>query len=136
MNVPYYEEVEHTADCAIHVRGTDLASLFVNAARGMMSLIGAKAGEDGTRSYVIHLRSFDAESLLVDWLSELLYLSDRDGVLFDGFEIRRLEPNEIEAIVTGKPASEPEMHIKAVTFHNLEIKQTDGGYEATVVFDV
>ena len=67
-----FEAVEHTADWALHVWGNDLEELFTSSASGMSSLIVADADSlpmNITRT--VNLEAFDAETLLVDWLSEL-----------------------------------------------------------------
>jgi len=133
-----YREVDHTADWALHVWAATLEALFVDAARGMQALAGVSAetggGANATRRVV--LEAADAESLLVAWLQELLYLGEAEGRVFDPIAIETLTPTRLQARVRGRETGSTIRDIKAVTFHNLAIRPIEGGYEATLVFDV
>lgn len=131
-----FEEVPHTADLAIRVWGRDLAELFVNAAYGMACQLGDPENVELTAEYPVELEALDAETLLVSWLGELLYLGERDGCLLTEFEIQQITPNYLRAVARGGPVERYHMHIKAVTFSNLKIVDTGQGYETTIVFDV
>ncbi|HMT20464.1 MAG TPA: archease [Promineifilum sp.] len=129
--------VEHTADWALRIRGGDLAELFRHAAEGLARLLVADiavVGRDETRE--LTLESYDVEGLLVDWLGELAYWAERDGLVFPEVEMRQVTPTRLAAVVRGGRASELQKHIKAVTYHDLAIRKTESGLEVTVVFDV
>jgi len=132
----HFVEVEHTADWAISVRGTTLPELFVNAATGMYSLVADLTLVSQSVTYETAARGIDAEALLVNWLNELLYITERDGVVFNAFRIDGFEPTHLRAAAEAGRGVELKKQIKAVTFHNLQIVLTDDGYEATLVFDV
>ena len=132
-----FEEVEHTADWALRVRGSDLRELLVNAARGMASLMVADLAAvpvDLERQF--ELEAIDAESLLVDWLSELAYHAEADLLIFQRFHLDNVSTTFLRATVSGGRAPNLKKHIKAVTYHNLAIVRTARGVSATVVFDV
>lgn len=135
--LPAWEEVDHTADWALRVRGADLRSLFEHAAQGMVSLIGGQADPAQPvleRDY--NLRAPDLETLLVDWLSALLYAIEDDGIVFAQIAVKKVADLTLEARAAGRPGGGFEKHIKAVTFHNLEVRRTLSGYETVIVFDV
>ena len=131
-----FEEIEHTADIAIRVWGRDLAELFANAAYGMACQLADSDEIPRMVEQAIELEAYDAETLLVAWLGELLYLNERDGDVFIDFEMGQVTSTHLRAVVRGGPAGEHWRHIKAVTFSDLEIVHTDEGYETTIVFDV
>lgn len=132
-----FEEVEHTADWALRVRGRDLRQLLTNAARGMTRLLVSDPSAVPTETERrFDLDAFDAESLLVEWLSELAYWAEAEMLVFHEFDIPEVTADHLEAVVRGGHVSSLQKHIKAVTYHNLEIVETDDGLEATVVFDV
>lgn len=134
---PAFEEIEHTADWALKIHGRDLRELLINAAQGMGSLLVSNlAGIPTDIEKKIELDSIDAESLLVDWLSELAYWAEVEGLIFRDFTLDRVGQTGLRATVRGAHVSDLTKHIKAVTYHNLEIIQTETGLEATVVFDV
>lgn len=131
-----FEEIEHTADWALIVRGATFAALLKNAALGMLHLLGASpAGEERHRRE-IRLTARDPESLLVTWLEELLYGIETTGVTYTAFDIETSEGPALVARIEEAPSTPPRKQIKAVTFNELSIKQTPEGYETTVVFDV
>jgi len=131
----HWQEIEHTADLALHIWGTDLQDLFATAARGMFSLIADLPSISGNRMFELSLDALDAEMLLVDWLNELLYLNEREGVAFTTFLFAQLTPTQLQASVRGGPVTAYLNYIKAATFHNLAVVKTGTGYETEIVFD-
>jgi SHS2 domain-containing protein len=77
----------------------------------------------------------DAESLLVAFLSELVYLQEQENLAFDRFELQ-IHERQLKVDMQGGPVERVDKAIKAVTYHNLRIARTDRGLEATIVFDV
>lgn len=136
QSIPPYEEIEHTADLALRVHGASLAELFANAAEGMVHLAGRHPTGPTTDHYEIHLASPDPETLLIDWLNELLFLAEVHGRILSGFVFVHIDETSLDARVDGAPSGRAQDSIKAATFHNLEIRREDGGYTVTIVFDV
>ena len=131
-----FEEVEHTADWAFRARGADLQQLFANAASAVFELQGRPPlppAEAVERQ--VEVTGFDRETLLVNWLNELLYLQEKHGETYNHFEVQEISERQLRARIRGRRAGGPRM-IKAVTFHGLEITRVAGGWEATVVVDV
>ncbi len=130
-----FEEVPHTADWSFRAFGNDLRELFENAAHALFALEGARADADET-ARVVAVTALDYESLLVNWLTELLWLQESHREMYRRFNITTLSPTELRAQVFGAPFVELNKIIKAVTYHNLKIEQTANGWEAVVVVDV
>ena len=132
-----FEEVEHTADKALRVFGADLTELFLSAAEGLTHLMAADVSDISTKiEKSIELEAIDAESLLVEWLSELAYWAESEMLVFKNFRIQKATATYLKAKVWGGKTSMLDKQIKAVTYHNLKIKKTAEGLEATIVFDV
>ena len=132
-----FEEVEHTADLALKVHGHSLKEVFINAACGLFSLMADLENLAPSVSREVHLEAPDRESLLVDWLNELLYLHEVEEEIYSRFEIENLSSSALSATAWGATKMEAsKLTVKAATFHDLEIKKTGDGYLATVVFDV
>jgi SHS2 domain-containing protein len=132
-----FEEVEHTADWAFRARGADLPQLFASAARAMFELQARQllpGGEVVERE--VEVQGFDRETLLVNWLNELLYLQEKHGETYNEFNIGEISETRLRARIRGRRSPSATRMIKAVTFHGLEIKPTAEGWEATVVVDV
>jgi SHS2 domain-containing protein len=131
-----FEEVEHTADLALKVHGHSLEEIFANAAYGLFSLMADLENLPPSFNRKVHLEAPDRESLLVDWLNELLYLHEVEEEIYTRFEIENLSSTALSATVWGTKMKASKLTVKAATFHDLEIRQTEDGYLVTVVFDV
>ena len=136
MRDTWIEEIEHTADWAIRVRGRTMEELFSNAALGMAMLMADLKAIESSVERKIELEEFDTETLFVSWLSELLWFTEESDAVFVQYEIEKLTSTRLEARVWGGRLAGQYKLIKAVTFHDLDIIETDDGYEVTVVFDV
>jgi len=130
-----FRERPHTADWALDVWASDLLSLLKQAAIGMYALMGVQIQSEPRVTYRFELPIIDPESALVSFLAELLYLSGRDGLGFDTFDLS-MKGAVLRAIVGGAAMISQAKEIKAVTYHNLAIRHTDRGFETTIVFDV
>jgi SHS2 domain-containing protein len=130
-----FEEIEHTADWAFRAYGGDLKELFENAAHALFALEGA-VGNHATIARQVNVDGIDYESLLVNWLSELLFLQETRGETYSQFAIDNLTPTGLSATIYGSPTGPLNKFIKAVTYHDLKIEQTPSGWQVTVVVDV
>jgi len=131
-----YEEIEHTADWALRVRGADLPALFSNAALGMMELAGVQTENTAGELRNIELQADDTEILLVDWLHELLVALELEQTAFRDIELEIAGGTRLRGTVQAVPVASMDKPIKAVTFNELDIRETSQGLEATIVFDV
>ncbi len=130
-----WRELPHTADWALEVWAPDLAQLFETAAQGMYALMEVGGGEAAAAERSLALEEGDPESLLVRFLAELLYLLESERLVFPRMALE-LEQNSLRARLWGGMAREQRKEIKAVTYHNLAIRQQPGRVEVTIVFDV
>jgi len=132
-----FEEIEHTADKALRISGANLQELLISAAQGMTGLMVPDVSKVSTEvEKFIELETIDAESLLVEWLSEFTFWAETEMLVFTQFDIQNLTATHLQASIYGGKVSELEKHIKAVTYHNLRIIKTPQGLEVTIVFDV
>ena len=131
-----YEEIEHTADWALRVRGADLPALFSNAAAGMMELAGVQTENAAGNKRKIELQADDTETLLVDWLHELLVALELEQIAFRDIELEISGGTSLAGTVQAVPLASMDKPIKAVTFNELDIEESLQGLEATIVFDV
>lgn len=130
-----FREVEHTADWMLEVWAPTLPELLEQAARGMYSLSGVEIREGNRNSASFELSYRDPETLLVRFLAELLYYEERENVAFNRYELE-LSGEVLKARLGGAEITSVKKEIKAVTYHNLEVKQHAGGLVASIVFDV
>jgi len=134
-----YEVLSHTADTGIVVWGPTLREAFENAAFAMFDLmfgIGDLVGGDRVQ---IEVAAPTVGELLVDWLSALLFEAETRDLALCSFEIETMEQGHLTGWGKGVPLAELELSgppIKAVTYCDLMVEETPGGWSAQVVFDV
>jgi len=132
--------IEHTADVGIEAYGKTLEEAFENAAKGMFSIMtgGGKIESKVTREIKIPF-DMDIEQLLVDWLSELVYIHDVEHLVFGEFDVE-INEKELRAKAYGEEYDISKhgygMEIKAVTYHMLEVKKDKKGYVVRCLFDI
>ncbi len=136
-----YQLIDHTADIGIKVKGRDLKSLFVNAAKAMFDVMverGKGVRAVGLKKMKIEVEGDSLEELFIRWLNELLSLSDWKDIIFTKFIISKFNSMALTAAAQGLPGKffESRREIKAVTYHDLKIIKEKAGYSAQVIFDV
>jgi SHS2 domain-containing protein len=153
-----YKILEHKADLKIKVFGKTKKELFENAMVGMFKAAKYETTKRlttkrlttkrlttkrlttkrlTTKRLAIKIKSIDLPSLLVDFLSEVLYLAETKKLVFEKVEFKKFTENEIEAKLTGNQLKRMGIHIKGVTYHELDIRQKkDGTWQATILFDI
>ena len=130
-----FEEIPHIADWSIHVWAKDLPGLFEQAALGMYSMAGVTHSEGAGSPRTLELRGSDTESLLISFLSEIVYLMEHERLIFEEFKIQ-FEGTELKAAMIGWKIDSIRKAFKAVTYHNLKIRRGKEGYQVDIVFDV
>jgi len=130
-----FVEVSHTADWSLRVWAEDISGLFRQAALGMYALMRLLVKSSTNVSREISMEAGDEECLLVNFLSELLYLAEEEGMGFSTLTVN-VKNHQLTAAGDIGEIESLEKVIKAVTFHNLAIKTNAGRYEVTIVFDV
>lgn len=143
-----FESIAHTADIKIRVYGNTLPEFFRHAVIAMFQVIkpripGCKEIDERIicDALPIHHRisivSIDKESVLVDFLSEALYLSDVHNEAYLDATIHQVSDTSLDATLYGREVEGFEVvEIKAVTYHELTITQTDGIWQADIVLDI
>jgi SHS2 domain-containing protein len=130
-----FEEISHTADWSVRVWAQDLTSLFAESARAMNALAGTVTSQSPPVKRTFKSEGLDIESLLVAFLSELVYYQEQENLAFDMFDTQ-LSDKQISVNMEGKQITSIDKAIKAVTYHNLEVEETTRGVEVVLVFDV
>lgn len=131
-----YEELAHTADVGMRVHAPSPAELFACAAHSLVALAGATPGEPAQQRRVT-VEALDAESLLVEWLNEVLFLCESSGAVIADVQILQWTPTALVAEVSlAPPATPPRGAIKAVTYHRLRLAEEPEGWLAEYFVDV
>ncbi len=127
---------EHTGELQLRIDAATLPELFEEAARALSEAMGAPRSDGPLVAKRIQLDSVDREALLVDWLNELIFLSEVGKVLFREFLVELPSDRHLVARVSGVKVARLRNPVKAATFHGLTITRRAGGFTATVVLDV
>lgn len=133
-----YKILEHPADVRVQAFGKTKEELFANAMAGMGAVLRPKL--ESSKFEVrreIKLESLELNSLLVDFLSEVLYLVQTNKEVYSDIKFTKFSDKELEGELTGNKVESFGEDIKAVTHHGLEIKgNKDGLYEAIILLDI
>jgi SHS2 domain-containing protein len=136
----HFKILDHTADIGIVVYGENLEALFENAGEAFFHLITdlKKVRCRIEKKIVIERESL--ERLMVDWLSELLYLHDVENLLFKEFKIESVGKHGLKGIAKGEPFEEGvhaiKTEVKAVTYHQIEVRKEKSRWRARVIIDL
>lgn len=142
-----FDILPHTADFKIRVYGTTLPELFANACIGMFSCIGPQSKlctQQGAEiicstlpeQRTVEIKAMDKEMLLVDFLSEALYLSDVHNEAYLAVDMHAFTQTSLQAALHGVKVTRFDLEIKAVTYHDLAITDNDAGWQVDIVFDI
>ncbi len=133
------------ADSAFEARGATPSELFAASARAVIETMAdpATVATAVSKSHIRHDRNLP--ELLFDWLTDIVFLKDAEGMVFHGATCTVTEDLteggwRLTGAVTGEPV-DPRRHdlradIKAITKHRYEVRQDKHGWTATVVMDI
>ena len=135
-----YLILDHPADLGVEARGNTLAETFEQAACGLISVIVDPDSVRPVESRSVKIEAGDRQQLLVRWLTEVLYLYDGLKFAPRHFKIGRLSSQFLEAQVRGE-LFDPGRHavrldVKAITYHQLQIRKRASGYWLQVFLDI
>jgi SHS2 domain-containing protein len=135
-----FEVLDHTADIGLIVYGEDLKSLFENAGKAFFHLITDLKKVRLRTEKRIEIRKESLERLMVDWLTELLYLHEVENLLFKEFKVESVGEEGLRARVKGEAFQEGvhmiKTGVKAVTYHQIEVRKRKEGWRAQIIFDL
>ncbi|MCU0632269.1 MAG: archease [Methanolinea sp.] len=133
-----FEELEHTADVKMRVRAATLEDLFSEAGRALMQVMYGRPGKDG-QTRRITVRGHDLESLMHAFLSELLFITEVDGLVISGADVR-IHQGILDGEVRGEPfsidAHNEGRGVKGISYSGLSIVHDQEYYILDVIFDV
>ena len=130
-----FREIAHTADWELEVWAPDLCRLIEQAAHGMYHLTGVRLSSTPRFSRQVAFQNIDPETLLINFLNELLYFAESEGLAFDQFDLQ-IKGDQLIGQITGAKIEAMAKEIKAATFHNLKVAETNQGITVNIVFDV
>ena len=135
-----YEQTDHTADIGLKIFGNSLLELFANAGYALCDSLTDISKVIPATKQTFCLQRDSTEELLVEWMGDLLYTFETEGLLFSRFNIISIDKNSLSAEAEGEFFNSA-LHtikngVKAVTYHKLKIEEKNGLWLAEVVLDV
>jgi protein archease len=135
-----FELLEHPADIGFRAFGTSVEELFANCAHALISIIFDPSDVAPVQQINLHAEGSDRESLLVNWLNEVLYHVDTRRLAFHSFAVSFTDPCLLNCSASGEtrdPLKHPvRLSVKAVTYHQLKLSKQAETWFAEVYVDV
>jgi len=135
-----YELIPHTADIRLKVKAKTQKELFVSACEGMSQILKKDFFRKASRcplNLKVSVSSVDQTTLLIDFLSEILTLSQEHHAIFGKVYFLKFSQTSLLAKICGAKVDQFDNDIKAVTYHQAEVKKNPKGeWETTVIFDI
>ncbi len=137
---PGYTIVDHPSDIGIRAHGATAEEAFEEAGHALISIIADPASVRRGESHPIELAGSDREHLLVLWLSEILYWYDGRGFIAGRCAVERIEGGVLRGRIEGEPFDaarhHPRLDVKAVTYHQIAVRESGDGVTLHVTLDI
>jgi protein archease len=133
-----FRYLDHMTDAVIEAYGGTLEEAFENAARGLNDTMIDLKTVKPNKEIKIAANGHDLHSLLFDWLDKVMLLLVADGIVMSDFSVKIKQENgySLAGVAKGEKLDLDRHHykveIKAVTYHEMEVRQEEG--KATVRF--
>jgi SHS2 domain-containing protein len=135
-----FEVLEHTADIGFRVTAGTLPELFEAAAEALVAIVLNPANIAARETIKLAAEGESKESLLVNWLSEVLYWLDGEHLALCAFKVHQFEAGRIAGSAKGESRDaarhEARLIVKGVTYHQLKIEKDPNGWLCEVYLDV
>jgi SHS2 domain-containing protein len=137
IGMAWHRFLDHTSEITLHVGAEDWPGLLAEAGRGLAELLLRGAAPEMTGEWrLLEVSSHDRESLLVDWLNEILYIAETDLWVPQEIEVEESSDAHLKARARGMTVEVSPSLVKAATFHDLHVRDVPEGLEAEVILDV
>lgn len=131
-----FELIPHIADVRLRVTASSMEELFRDAMRGMYAVMRAEPGSRPVQRNIAVHDSADTTSLLVDFLNEVLHRAHVAREMFTDASFARFDETSLDATLTGVTPASFEEDVKAVTYHEAEVRREGEGWTTMLVFDI
>lgn len=139
-----FKFLEHSADVYVESYGKTLKETFQNVAIGLGFLIVESDNVKPKIEKKIKVKSEDKKALVFDFLTKILYYQDAENLIFHKIKVVKLEQKSgkwiLEAVAQGEKFDKERhaegTHVKAITYHYMEIEESKGKYRIKVLVDI
>lgn len=135
-----YEILEHSADEKFHAEGSTKEEALKEVVKAFSDIVGGDT--EGMYHHSIDVESESLESLLYDFLDELIFLQDTSMVVVshaEDLELEKLENGwklEASILVDDITSDMNPLDIKAPTYNEMKIDYQDERWVFEAVLDV
>lgn len=132
-----YRWVEHTAELELEIESPTEEAVFAEALAALAELLSEESPSHpgDVASLELSLAGTDRALLLADWLDELVFRVETEGIVPVAVERIHLDEAGLTATVRAIRAVARPL-VKGITHHRLAFERWDRGFHATVVLDV
>jgi len=136
-----FQLLEHPSDVGILARGATREEALIEASKGLVSIISNSVEFRPLEERYFKAPGIDEAAQIVNWLNEILFFFDTDGMVFVDFAIDSWTAAGIVGHARGErfdiDRHEFRTAVKAATYHQFESHSTaDGGWELRIFVDV
>jgi SHS2 domain-containing protein len=136
-----FEELDHTADVGIVVRGATPEETLAKLVLAFSNMLSGGGAVPEDAELPLSIGPADLASIAVDTLRELLFRFDAEGVLPASADVRFVDPARGAELSIGVGPYDPDAHaegleLKAVTLHEARFEREGAGWRAQIVFDI
>jgi SHS2 domain-containing protein len=131
-----FEIKQHVADVRLFVQGATREEMYADAMRGMFAIMRGSVGSAQIIRHRIEVDSVDRTALLVDLLSDILTRSHVNREMYDHAQFETLTDTQAVVNVVGYSPANFEQDVKAVTYHEADVRYENGMWSTTLVFDI
>jgi SHS2 domain-containing protein len=137
-----FETFDHTADLGLRITADDLPDLFQTAATGLFDVIVANCKDvQCAEAEQVSLLGDSTEDLLIEWLNELIFLSETRHWLYNHFQVELdAAGHQLTATISGEPIDRSrhvlDHEVKAATRHGVVLRKEAQGWVAEVILDI
>ncbi len=133
-----FKFLEHTADVKFRAFGKNTEEVFENSALALKEAICGKIKIKEKKEKIINVEGKDPESLLYNFLEEILYFLDAEDFLIGKVKKININKLKLKAVISGDKSSDYKFtnSVKAVTYNEMFVKEQKGKWTAQVVLDV
>jgi SHS2 domain-containing protein len=135
-----FEVLEHAADVGFRAHAASLPELFEVAAEALVAIVLDPHDVRPNDSIELTAKGDSTESLLVNWLSEVLYWLDGERFAMASFKVKEIAQNRITGEAKGEPRDparhEARLVVKGITYHQLKVERDGKSWSCDVYLDV
>jgi len=140
----HYEILEHPSDIGVLAEGKNLYEAIEEVSRALCSIIANIDTISIKEKKQIELSAIDKEALIIKWLNEILFFFDSENFICKNTKVNKIEKFENNYYIFGYFEGEKfsfekhkfKIHVKAVTYHQFCLKETENSVIIKVFFDI